>query len=121
VAFVETAFVPYVGKLTANTLRTAVRNGRIEALPLIPDAYARVAAQKSRTVVVTLETAVPADAGLLKTVEQRMSRRTGKTVSLETRVVAELLGGMRITWDDRVIDLSIAGRARKLRSLLVSG
>ncbi len=117
---VETAFVPYLGELTANTLRTAVRNGRVAALPFIPDAFERVAARRSDTVAVSLETARPADPELLRSVEARMSRRTGRTVALRARVVPELLGGMRITWENRVLDLSAAGRAKKLRSVLLS-
>lgn len=118
VAMTQTAFVPYVSEITAQTLLTAVRNGRLEALPLLAAAYDRVAASRSEALSVTLETAVPASDETISVVEARMRERTGKPVAVRARVVPEILAGMRVRWMDRVIDLSAATRVKRLRSYL---
>lgn len=117
---IETAFVPYVERFTANMLRAVAENGRLAAVPFIPEAFLAVREEASQTVAVLLETACEAEEALVVEVTERMKARTGRNVNVTCSVVPALLGGFRVTWDDREIDLSAAGRIRKLRMLLAS-
>ncbi len=119
-SFIETAFVPYVGKLSENMLRMAVKNGRIAAIPFIPEAYGNVAERESDTVTVMLETPHAPTADLLQSVNRRMREKTGKDIKIASRVVPDLLGGFRISWNNQVIDLSAVGRLRKMRALITT-
>jgi F-type H+-transporting ATPase subunit delta len=120
VVFVETAFAPYVGGLTRRMLRAAAENGRIGAVPLIPEAYRTVSESGSGKLTVVLETSFEPDAELLRLVNERMRKRTALDVDLRSRVVPSLLAGLRVVWGNRVIDLSAAGRLRSMRSLITS-
>lgn len=117
--FIETAFLPYVGDFTANLLRTAVRHGRMAVVPFLPAAFREILAQESDRVTVLMELVHEPDAETRHIISDRMAVRIGRPVSLESRVVPELVGGLRLTWDNRVIDLSVAGRLKALRALLV--
>ncbi len=114
--FVDIAFIPYVSDLTAAVLKTAVRNGRLSALVYLPSAFHQIRAEKTEISDVTLETTWPADQTLQEAVRAKMSSRLGGEIKLTTRVVPGLLGGVRILWDNRMIDLSASGRLKKIRS-----
>jgi F-type H+-transporting ATPase subunit delta len=116
--FIETAFLPYVGDLTANLLRTAVRHGRMAVLPFLPAAFRDIRTQESDRVTVLMELVHEPDAETFRIISDRMKARIGRPVSLESRVVPELVGGLRFSWENRVIDLSVAGRMQALRALL---
>ncbi|MFO7936892.1 MAG: ATP synthase F1 subunit delta [Kiritimatiellia bacterium] len=118
IIFAETAFIPYVSELTANTIRTAVNNERLSILPLLPKAFQNIYDAKSGITRVILETAHEPAEGLLDIVAKRMRKRTGKPVKLEHSVNSELMGGFRIRWEGREIDNSAAGRLTRLRRLL---
>jgi F-type H+-transporting ATPase subunit delta len=116
--FVETALLPYLEAMAAEMVRTAVRNGRIAALPFIPEAFREIRERASGTVRVLLETAHEPGPELLRRIGRRMEERLGRPVSVESAVDAGLLAGIRVSWDHRVIDLSAAGRLRGLRARL---
>lgn len=52
---------------------------------------------------------------------ERLSRRLGKTVLLETEVDPTLLGGFVAEVGSRVLDMSVAGQLRALRERIVKG
>jgi len=114
--FVEIAFIPYVSDLTAAVLKTAVRNGRLSALVYLPAALNQLRAEKAGITDITLETTRPADQTLQEAFSARMSSRLGGKIKLTTRVVPGLLGGVRILWNNRMIDLSASGRLKQIRS-----
>ena len=114
--FLEIALLPYVGGLTGETLKAAVRNGRVGILPFLAGAYAAVRERYEDTMRVLLETAREPEADAVEDVRAAMARRTGKSVDMETAVVPSLLGGLRISWDSRLIDLSAASRLKRMRA-----
>ena len=118
--FVEIALLPHVSDLTGETLKTAIRNGRIGILPFLPGAYRSVQDLYEDTRRVLLETAVAAEPGLARRVEEAMERRLGKHVELELRTAPEIIGGLRISWNSRLIDLSAATRLKQMRSWIKS-
>jgi F-type H+-transporting ATPase subunit delta len=116
--FAETAFIPYISELSGNTIKAAVHNGRLAILPMLPAAFLNIYEKRSGIAKVLLETAhEPAD-GLLEIVTERMRRRTGKAVKLEHTVNPELLGGLKVWYEGRLIDNSAEGRLTRLRRLL---
>lgn len=118
--FVETAFLPYVSDLTGNMITAAVNNGRLSMLPLLPEAFQDVYDKRSGIARVLLETAHEPAEGLLDIVTERMRKRTGKAVRVEHKVNSELLGGLKVWCEGRLIDNSAAGRLVRLRRLLKS-
>lgn len=116
--FIKIAFIPYVGVLTGRLLLTAVSNGRIAAIPFLPSAMKEIEAVTGNTIEVLLESATKPDKDFLKKLEERLGKRTGKKIDLKIKIARELLGGFRIIWQNRILDMSVTGRLRKIRVLL---
>ncbi|MBQ5815474.1 MAG: ATP synthase F1 subunit delta, partial [Flavobacteriales bacterium] len=65
---------------------------------------------------VAVETAVPLTAAQMADVEKRMMAATGASrIVLHATVDEKLLGGMKITIDDRVWDGSLRGRLDEIK------
>lgn len=112
--FVELAFIPYIHDLTGRMLRIATENGRLAMIPLLPDAFDRVRAEESDVVSVLLETVQPADDELLQRVRERMNERLNMDIELKNQLNADLVGGFRILWRDRILDNSAIARLHAL-------
>jgi F-type H+-transporting ATPase subunit delta len=119
-AFVDAAFRPHVGELTANTLDLAARHGRLPAIPLLPEAMRILSDSASNLVPVLLETTQDFDPELVAGVESFIGQKTGKRAVVRCEVHPELGGGFRIHWEDKLIDKSAREKLRRLRSLLTS-
>ena len=117
-AFVETAFIPYVHAFTGRMLVTLCDNGRLAAVPFIPAAFEELMEIKGDTVTAVLESAAEMTRETIQEIVMRIEGKTGKKIRAEVRVVPELIGGFRITRQNRILDLSIAGRIKKLRMVL---
>ncbi|MDA3925817.1 MAG: ATP synthase F1 subunit delta [Kiritimatiellae bacterium] len=119
-SFIEIAFLPYVSKHTGSMIDTAVRNGRLTALPLIPDAFSNIANEKSGTAMAFLETAHEPTDDLIVLIKERMQLKTNKNIKLEHTVNPDLLGGFKVWCEGRMIDNSVAGRLIRMKRLLRS-
>lgn len=51
----------------------------------------------------------------------KLSKLTGKTILLENRVDESLMGGVKVTYDGKELDGSVAGRLEALRRVLTGG
>lgn len=116
--FVRTAFVPYVEEFTARTILIAVGNGRISAIPFLPAAFSSLLEEEGTTVSVLVESARKLESSALTQIKVKMTERTGKKVNIKTKIIPEILGGFRITWQNKIIDMSALGRLRKIRHML---
>lgn len=112
---VELAFAPHVGERLGRALALMARNGRLGAIPHLAEAWDRVQAEARGEIDVLVETAHEPDADMMAAIGERMSRRLDSAVRISQRVEPSLIGGFRILWRDRLIDCSLAGRARSLR------
>lgn len=116
--FINTAFIPYVSSITGEMLKIAVRNGRLKALPYIPEAFKKISDTASGIMEITIESDCEIEESLRKIIEEKMGKRFGKKIRLSDIVTPDLLGGFRLIWDDRMIDMSILGRLKKMRALI---
>lgn len=67
---------------------------------------------------VTAVTAVPLSASQQDALTDKLTRITGKTISLYNRVMPSVLGGMRLDYDGKQLDDTVAHRLEAVRSLL---
>ncbi|RLD15650.1 ATP synthase F1 subunit delta [candidate division KSB1 bacterium] len=115
--FIENAFIPYVSSLTGDMLKIAVSNGRLAALPYLLAALTKIQDVKSGTMEVTLESAREIELHEQQIIAAKMQKRIGKKIKLNNLIIPEILGGIRILWDNRMIDLSVTGRLKIMRTL----
>lgn len=115
---VRLAFVPYVGERLGKLLRLMASNNRYGAIPFLPSAWEDLALSHSEIVTVKMEYASNPSEELLETLKKMMEKRLERAVRFKLLSVPSLMGGFRLSWNNRLIDASLAGRVRVLRQAL---
>ena len=67
-----------------------------------------------------VRSAVPLEAADLTRIQASLERITGKTVSLDTRVAPELLGGVQVQIGNQVLDASIRSQLDSIKDRLLN-
>jgi F-type H+-transporting ATPase subunit delta len=94
--------------------------GRAELLPEIADAFAARVDETQGRMRVLVRSARALPDGVLERLRSRLERQEGKTVELRTELAPELLGGLQVYLDHRVIDGSVRRQLQELRQRLTS-
>jgi F-type H+-transporting ATPase subunit delta len=107
--------------LTRNFLALVAQRRRLDALGEILAAYrARVDEAAGRTRA-RVRSAAPLSDAERAGLRERLGRRLGKTVLLDTEVDPNLLGGFVAEVGSRVLDLSVVGQLSALRDRILKG
>lgn len=93
-------------------------NGRLAALPFVKDAFEELMEERSLVVNLTLETAHTPDQDTVEFIRERMAKRLGSEAVIDQRNNPSILGGFRLMWRNRIIDMSLKGQLDKLRAFL---
>jgi F-type H+-transporting ATPase subunit delta len=102
----------------ANLLRTVLDNGRLSALPEVASQFAALVNGQSGVSDAVIESAFHIEwadlAELVATLEKRFGRKLKPTVKL----APELIGGVRVTVGDQVLDTSVKARLEHMKLAL---
>jgi F-type H+-transporting ATPase subunit delta len=102
----------------ANLLRTVLDNGRLNALPEVASQFTSLVNGQSGVADAVIESAFHIEwadmAELVATLEKRFGRKLKPTVKL----VPELIGGVRVTVGDQVLDTSVKARLEHMKLAL---
>ena len=71
--------------------------------------------EENKLLPVEVTTAVEIDAGVVKSIGDRIQERTGQRVELTSTVDPDILGGMVLRVGNKVLDASVHGRLERLR------
>jgi F-type H+-transporting ATPase subunit delta len=93
---------------------------RLDLVPEITVVFERLLNEHRGIAVAQVTTAVPLDDRQKAVIASKLARRLGKTITLETRVDASILGGVVAQIGDDVIDGSVRGRLERLRRRLTA-
>ena len=99
-------------------LRMVVAFGRAECLMEIAEAFRAAVDQDRGQLRVTVRSVRPLPETLLVRLRERLERREGKRVELTTELAPELLGGLQVALDHRLIDGSVRRQLDDLRQQL---
>ncbi|MGB3067325.1 MAG: F0F1 ATP synthase subunit delta [Ottowia sp.] len=103
-----------------NFLRTVIENGRLVALPEVARQFRVLANEVSGNSDALIQSAFPIDAaelnGLVATLEKRFGRKLQATVQIEPA----LIGGVRVTVGDEVLDTSVKARLEQMKTALTA-
>lgn len=105
--------------LTANFVKLLRDKNRLEVLDELPAAFRRQVLAHNNTVEGVAESARPLGSGELAELSVAISARLGKQVQLESRVNPELLAGVRVYVDNKLIDQTALGGLDLLRGKLL--
>jgi len=107
--------------LTRNFLALVAQRRRLDVLGEIIAAYRATLDEAAGRVRARVRSAAPLRDTERATLRERLGRRLGKTVLLDTEVDPALLGGFVAEVGSRVLDVSIAGQLAALRERLIKG
>ena len=100
--------------LVANLIRLIVARRREGVLNDFFGHYLEVHEENEAIIRVEVETATEMEASVAQSIRQKLEDHTGKKVVIETRVMPELLGGMRMRVGSRLVDGSTLARLQRI-------
>jgi len=101
-----------------NLIRLLVRNGREDYLDLIYEEYVTLRADEEGVIRVQVATAQEFSSEDRDRLTERLARALGRRVKLEERLDPELLGGVRLEIDGKVIDGTLRAKLEGLLAVL---
>jgi F-type H+-transporting ATPase subunit delta len=110
-----------VSPLTRNFLALVAQRRRLDVLGEIIAAYRATLDEASGRIRARVRSAAPLGDVERAVLRERLGRRLGKTVLLDTEVDPSLLGGFVAEVGSRVLDVSVAGQLGALRERLIKG
>ena len=102
----------------ANFVRVLAENQRLQLLPEIRTLFEEFKAESLRTIQVKVRSAYELSAAQKKTITAALQERLGRSVTIESELDPDLIGGVHIRAGDLVIDASAKGRLQQLANEL---
>jgi len=107
-----------VAPIVAKLLALLAERDRLILLPALVDAYRDRLLDHKKIVRAEVTTASPLADGRAKSIEASLTKATGRSVALETKVDANIVGGMIAKVGSTVYDGSITRQLARLRERL---
>jgi F-type H+-transporting ATPase subunit delta len=107
-----------VEPLTFAFLKLLVRRRRNGLLALVGEEYSRLADADAGVVRVAVDSATALSEEQSSRLQQALARLTGKQVMIQLHLAPELLAGVRVRIEDKMLDGSAAGRLEALRAIM---
>lgn len=101
------------------TLHVLADQGALNDVPALARAVRRLVNRQAGIVDATVTTATPLDADQVSALQARLSHATGLTVSVETRVDPDVIGGVVARVGGLVFDGTLARQLARLQAQLV--
>ena len=98
-----------------NFLELLIEKHRMPVLFRIRRQFDVLYDRANRRLPVHVTSAVPLDEGVVRELERRIHEQTGQNVQLESRVDADILGGIVLRVGNSILDASIRHRLEQLR------
>lgn len=103
-----------------NLLRALLDNGRLAALPEVAAQFAALVNAQSGVSDALIESAFPIEGAQLADVVATLEKRFGRKLAATVKQVPELIGGIRVTVGDEVLDTSVKARLEQMRLALIA-
>ena len=117
-SILDESFRGRVNPYVLNFLKILTEKGYISHFSACCAAYKKLYNQDNGILPVTAVSAVPLSGEQQRRLTDKPSRLTGKTIELVCRVDPTVLGGMRLDYDGKQLDDTVAHRLDSIRSLL---
>ena len=104
-------------KLT-NLLSVVVDNGRLAVLPEIASQFRTLVNDRGGVADAQIVSAFPLDAKQQSDLAKVLEKRFGRQLKTSVTVDSSLIGGVRVTVGDEVLDTSIVARLEQMRAAL---
>ncbi len=109
-----------LGDVAKNFLRVLLDNGRLSALPEVSAQFTALKNKHAGVLDAAVESAFPIDAQALEQLNVALERRFGRKLKPTVKLVPELIGGIRVTVGDEVLDTSVRARLEQMKAALMA-
>ncbi|WP_035054845.1 F0F1 ATP synthase subunit delta [Andreprevotia chitinilytica] len=109
-----------VSNETKNLIAIVLENGRFTALAGVSELFEALKAAEEGEVEAVIESAFPLDDAQKNTLASQLSAQLHRKVAAEVTVNPDLIGGVKVTVGDLVIDASVKGKLAALATSLKS-
>jgi F-type H+-transporting ATPase subunit delta len=103
-----------------NFLRTVIDNGRLAALPVVASQFHELASRSQGVAEASVESAFPMDAAQLNELLVSLEKRFGQKLTATVHIEPSLIGGVRVTVGDEVLDTSVRARLDRMKTTLTA-
>lgn len=103
-----------------NFLHTLLDNGRLAALPAVATQFQHLASAAQGVAEATVESAFALDAAQLADLNAVLEKRFGRKLATTVLVNESLIGGVRVTVGDEVLDTSVQARLAAMKAQLTA-
>lgn len=103
-----------------NFLRAVLDNGRLAALPEVARQFRELANDASGNSDAIIQSAFPIDAAELQSLVATLEKRFGRKLQAQVQVDPALIGGVRVTVGDEVLDTSVKARLEQMKTALTA-
>jgi F-type H+-transporting ATPase subunit delta len=103
-----------------NFLQTVVENRRLDAVAAAVAQFHTLASGALGVAEAVVESAYPLDAAQLNELADVLQKRFGRKLTLDVRVDPALIGGVRATIGDEVLDTSVRARLERMKTALIA-
>jgi len=103
-----------------NFLRAVIDNGRLEALPAVAEQFHHLASQAQGVAEAKVESAYALDAAQLADLVAVLEKRFARKLTATVTVQPALIGGVRVTVGDEVLDTSVRARLERMKTTLTA-
>ena len=101
-----------------NLARLLIESNRVAEVGGVVDVFDALADEAAGRVSATVTTAVELTDAERERVTRQLSERLGKEVTMQVTVDKRILGGLKLPYGDRLIDVSVATKLQQLRRRL---
>ena len=118
IAIVESLLKDQASAEVLNLLQLLAKNKRMQILGEIHQLFRKLVAEEQKRCDALIESAYAMSQSEVSDFEQLLSKKFAKTVTATVTINPELIGGIKVTINDKVIDASIQGRLNNLATQL---
>lgn len=117
-AVIDEAFRGSMPEHTVSFLQLLSEKGRMELIDECAEEYRKLAENRRARTEATVISAVPLTETETAALKAKLEEMSGKTVTLTLRVDADIMGGVIVEYDGKVMDGSVRTRLRELKEAI---
>lgn len=112
---IDRLFSDRVTAVTLQALRLLLEKGREEEIEWVYREFVRLRREHTNVLAVTVTTAEALEEDQRRKLISRLQQLTGMTIEPEFKIEPHLIGGIRVAYENYILDGSLRGGLRKLR------